>query len=129
MAPEPLLTPEDVRIWDRWQATFSMHSRTLAFQRAVDAARRVAERSLKDATSPLASWSGGKDSTAMTHLLSQMGSTTLQVVSEKDDLDYPGEEEYVLGLSKVWGTNLKVVRPPVSPMQWLMDRRGALSAG
>jgi hypothetical protein len=50
-------------------------------------------------------------------------------VSEKDDLDYPGEEEYVRALAAAWGLRLEIVRPPVSPMAWLLERRGSLSAG
>jgi hypothetical protein len=41
---EPILTAEDRRVWDGWRRTFGMHTRTLAYRRAVDGARREARR-------------------------------------------------------------------------------------
>lgn len=126
---EPNLSPEDVRVWDRWQVTFRMHSRTQHFRRAVDGAKRAGARALDGVASPMVSWSGGKDSTAMTHLLAVGMGARAHVVSEKDDLDYPGEEDYVRALGAAWNLDLEVVHPPVSPTAWLLERRGQFSAG
>jgi 3'-phosphoadenosine 5'-phosphosulfate sulfotransferase (PAPS reductase)/FAD synthetase len=126
---EPLLSAADARVWDRWRMTFDMHARTASFRRAVVQAQRVAEEALSTAKAPVVALSGGKDSTVMTHLIAQSFGPYLPVVSEKDDLDYPGEEEYVRGLADAWKLDLTIVRPPVSPMQWLLQRRGSLSAG
>jgi 3'-phosphoadenosine 5'-phosphosulfate sulfotransferase (PAPS reductase)/FAD synthetase len=125
---EPVLSVEDVRIWERWRMAFLLHSRTRAYRGAVDHARRIASQAIDGATSPMACWSGGKDSTGLALLLRELGGRVL-LVSEKDDLDYPGEEDYVRGLAAAWGANLEIVRPPVSPMAWLLERRGRLSAG
>lgn len=127
--PEPILTAEDVRVWGGWRRTFGMHTRTLAYRRAVDQAKRIAARALDGAASPCASWSAGKDSTAMTHLLRVGLGADVLALSEKDDLDYPGEEDYVCDLAAAWNQRLEIVRPPVSPMAWLLERRGRLSAG
>lgn len=129
MLPEPVLTAEDVRVWEAWRRTFSMHARTLAHRRVVDQAKRAADRALSSATSPHVAWSAGKDSTALTHLVRVGLGADVPAVSEKDDLDYPGEEAYVLDLASAWNLRLEIVRPPVSPMAWLFARRGQLSAG
>jgi 3'-phosphoadenosine 5'-phosphosulfate sulfotransferase (PAPS reductase)/FAD synthetase len=43
----------------------------------------------------------------------------VDVVSEKDDLDYPGEREYVERLARAWGARLEVLTPPISPRDWI----------
>lgn len=126
---EPVLTPEDHRVWEGWRRTFGLHARTQRFRRAVDLAKRTAERALEGAVTPSVSWSGGKDSTALTHLLRVELGVDVVAMCEKDDLDYPGEEDYVRGLATSWGLRLEIVRPPVSPLGWLLQRRGLLSAG
>lgn len=129
MAHEPILTDEDVRVWDRWRMTFDLHVRTWAYRRAVDSAKRIAEQSLSKASDPVVSWSGGKDSTALAYLLRRDLGADVLAASEKDDLDYPGEEAYVHELAAAWSLRLVIVRPPVSPLAWLLERRGGLSAG
>lgn len=129
MLPEPVLDAEDRRVWEGWRRTFVVHTRTAAYRRAVEQARQVAARALEGAASPLVSWSGGKDSTALAHLVRVGLGANVLAVSEKDDLDYPGEEPYVRDLAAAWGLRLEIVRPPVSPMTWLLERRGRLSAG
>lgn len=57
-------------------------------------------------------WSGGKDSTAMVLLASRLG--VVRVMSVKDDLDFPGEREYVEVLAEQWGVALDIVEPTVS---------------
>lgn len=67
----------------------------------------------------------------MTHLVCvEMGlADRVTVLSEKDDLDYPGEEQYVLDTAAAWGLRLQIVRPEVSPWGWLIANRHALGAG
>lgn len=126
---EPILSAEDVRVWDGWRRTFALHARTVTHRRAVDQALRIAGRSLEAAKTPVVSWSGGKDSTALTRLVRVDLGAPIVALSEKDDLDYPGEETYVRTLAAAWGLDLEIVRPPVSPMAWLAEHRGRLSAG
>jgi 3'-phosphoadenosine 5'-phosphosulfate sulfotransferase (PAPS reductase)/FAD synthetase len=76
-------------------------------------------------------WSAGKDSTALTYLVVvHCGAAHVRVVSEKDDLDYPGEEEYVTSLAAEWGAQLAIVRPSISPLGFLKEAaaRGELRA-
>lgn len=126
---EPVLSPEDVRVWDRWRITFAMHARSLAHRRAVDMAKRIAGRALDSAKTPLLAWSGGKDSTALVHLVRVELGANVHTISEKDDLDYPSEETYVRDLASRFAIDLEILRPETSPLAWLLERRGALSAG
>ncbi len=116
-------------MWDVWWRAAREHARTQAFARRVERARvaileamalpAVASSSVR----PGVSWSGGKDSTAMTHLavvLAGLG-RAVQVVSEKDDLDYPGEREYVERWAAEWGADLEILTPPVSPRAWIEE--------
>jgi 3'-phosphoadenosine 5'-phosphosulfate sulfotransferase (PAPS reductase)/FAD synthetase len=71
-------------------------------------------------------WSGGKDSTVMVHLLRGF---SVPVASEKDDLDYPREREYVERLARRWGLALTVLVPPLSPRGWIEEHRHDIDAG
>lgn len=55
-------------------------------------------------------WSGGKDSTALTHIVSTEV-PGVRVMSIKDDLDFPGEETYIRDLADQWGVVLDILRP------------------
>jgi phosphoadenosine phosphosulfate reductase len=52
-------------------------------------------------------WSGGKDSTALAHLVTRLYPET-EVWSEKDDCDFPGELEYVNIIAGKYLFNLKL---------------------
>ena len=126
---EPILRPEDERLWRSWVATCRIHARQRDHQRRVDLARRRIGDALAAAPSWCVMWSGGKDSTALVHLACVDLGHRLPVASEKDDLDYPGEEEYVLDLAAAWGLDLAVLRPPVSPRAWMAENAATLGAG
>jgi 3'-phosphoadenosine 5'-phosphosulfate sulfotransferase (PAPS reductase)/FAD synthetase len=128
MQQEPILTAEDKSIWNTWRMTALLHSRTPAFKQRVTSAKSVVRLALESEGEWACMWSAGKDSTAMSHLIcSEMG-LDIELVSEKDDLDYPGEVEYIDGLAKAWGARLKILRPNVSPTQWLQEH-GHMMAG
>ena len=130
MVLEPRLTDEDYRAWAQWQATAAIHSRSLPFLRRVESSKRYVGDALAQQPDTCVMWSGGKDSTVMTHLIGvTMGAKHLTVYSEKDDLDYPGEEQYVTDLAAQWGLNLKILRPTVSPTEWLNAHRHELHVG
>lgn len=130
MTDEPILRPDDLRAWDIWQRAASVHASTLAFSRRVDSAKRVVEQVLRASPTVACSWSGGKDSTVMSHLVVvEMGATQVELLSEKDDLDYPGEESYVRGLAEAWGAKLRVIHPAISPTSWLREHAVEMTAG
>lgn len=125
-AVEPRLDAEDRATWAAWERAAAVHARTRAFARRVEAARAAAGRALDRAAArggarPAAvMWSGGKDSTALAHLVAVgLGAGAAELVSEKDDLDYPGERAFVEGLARAWSARLRVLTPATSPAAWL----------
>lgn len=105
------------------------HAKTQSFARRVDRARGaiIEALSLREvagtSTRPGVSWSCGKDSTVMTHLVcveAGAGRSVL-VVSEKDDLDYPGEREYAERYASAWGLDLEILTPSISPSTWVEE--------
>lgn len=128
---EPVLTADDIERWAYWRKVALVHAGSRSFQRKVSSAKDAVTRWLDQCERPCVSWSAGKDSTCMTHLVCvEMGHRDRVVaLSEKDDLDYPGEEQYVVDTAAAWGLRLQIVRPPVSPWGWLLANRQALGAG
>lgn len=122
MSPvEPILSDDDITLWNAWRKTFAVHATTSGFRRRVDSAKKLIA-SLEPGLKKCVMWSAGKDSTAMLHLICvEMGIKT-PVVSEKDDLDYPGEHEYTKRLAEQWGLDLEIITPKLSPLAYL---RGA----
>lgn len=128
---EPILSADDYEAWAYWRKVALVHADTKAFARKVKSAKDVAARWLDACERPAVSWSAGKDSTCMTHLICcEMGARGIvTALSEKDDLDYPGEEQYVRETADAWGLRLELVRPEQSPWGWLVEHRRELGAG
>ncbi len=123
---EPILRPEDDRRWSEWMAEALAWSRTAAHRRRVDLAKREVEIAASKAKAWCVMSSGGKDSTALTHLVCTEMSMRYPVGSEKDDLDFPGEEAHLVRQAEQYGWDLHILRPPVSPQQWLWEHREEL---
>jgi 3'-phosphoadenosine 5'-phosphosulfate sulfotransferase (PAPS reductase)/FAD synthetase len=126
--PDPRIGPADLSCWSSWQATVAIHARTRLHALRVDGARSVIGDLLDKDSNPAIMWSGGKDSTAMAHLAVQM-CPGLELMSEKDDLDYPGEREYVESLAAAWNAHLTVLVPDVSPAQWMAAHACEIAIG
>ena len=129
MTPEPVLREDDIEAWNLWQRAAAAWATTASFERHVEAARRIIRKCMDETPNAAVSWSGGKDSTVMTHLVCVDCKADVAVFSEKDDLDYPGEEEYVRGLGDAWGLKLTVLHPPISPREWIEQHRAQMNAG
>jgi 3'-phosphoadenosine 5'-phosphosulfate sulfotransferase (PAPS reductase)/FAD synthetase len=125
---EPRLTEADHQAWATWMRAARTHRGTRSYQRHLDCAKRVAADEAVIAKSPVLMWSGGKDSTAMTHLVRVGLGIDMPSVSEKDDLDYPEERGYIERLASDWGLRLTVVEPDISPSEHLASRSGELLA-
>lgn len=133
---EPILTQEDQEAWDEWLEVAHAHARTGAHKRRVDEAvhavrEAVALPEVRSAPRrPSVSWSAGKDSTVLTHLACVLAGcgAELDVVSEKDDLDYPGEREYVERYARDWGLSLEILTPSQSPKEFLAARAAGMMA-
>lgn len=109
---------DDERVWATWQRAAAAHGRTVAHRRRIDSTLRLLDRATPLASAAV-SWSGGKDSTVMTHVVCVKFGAQVDVVSEKDDLDFPGEEDYVRQLAERWRLRLHIERPDVSPEAWV----------
>ena len=127
--PEPILRAEDHRAWDQWMRAVRLHRHTRQHANAVDHARRLVARAMATGSRPAISLSGGKDSSALTHLVAVTCGAKVDVISEKDDLDYPGEEAYVRALAERCGVPITIVRPEVSPATWIAQRAAYMSGG
>lgn len=126
---EPVLTDDDREVWRNWTDAAAMHARTQSFARRIDSARRLLDRVHAQTPDTAVSWSGGKDSTVMTHLCCVLHGLPWQVYSEKDDLDYPGEREYVESLGRAWGLRLEILTPSFSCAEWVRERSPLMHAG
>lgn len=107
--------------WDRWRDLYLGWSTTTVHQRRVQRARDLACEALASGLEARIGWSAGKDSTALAYLIRVELGADVGAFSVKDDLDYPGEEEYVRALASAWELRLAVVHPPVSLMDWLTE--------
>jgi len=116
---EPLLTAEDRRLFALWERACRAHAATAVHLRRVERARRTVEEMAARRPEAVVAWSGGKDSTAMLHMVHAAGVPYAGAMSEKDDLDFPGEEAYVRGIASACGVRLDVLRPPFSVQEWL----------
>lgn len=131
MVSEPVLTDEDRRLWAMWERAAVAWSKTLAHSvrvdRAQDTLRRFSEASNDNGWRLM--WSGGKDSTAMAHLAANAGVGVVRAVSVKDDLDFPGEEEYVQERAREWGVDVEVIHPTCSLVELVSNDNEAFIPG
>lgn len=126
---EPILSADDIRVWDTWQRAAKVHGATRAHARRIDSSLRLLDVAMSHTPNSAVSWSGGKDSTVMTHLVCVKFGAKVAVFSEKDDLDFPGEEAYVRRLGSEWHLDIRVVHPDVSPAAWVAERAALMSPG
>jgi 3'-phosphoadenosine 5'-phosphosulfate sulfotransferase (PAPS reductase)/FAD synthetase len=108
-----------------WQRTAAVHAKTRGYRRRVERARSLIAEAMARAPNAVAMWSGGKDSTVMLHLLREHG---VPAIAEKDDLDYPGERDYVERIAREWGVALQIIIPAVSPRAWIATHCAELRA-
>lgn len=127
MIAEPRLSHADIKAWDVWMRTCLLHARTRGFMRKVDSAKDVISEMVARFDNPCVMWSGGKDSTVMTYLICVECGVNAAVYSEKDDLDYPGELEYVISLGDSWRIDLTILKPPISLVEWVQSHSRDLS--
>ena len=120
---EPILREDDRRAWAYWERVCDVHARTPSFQRRVEQAKEYVREALElEPGKACVMWSGGKDSTCLAYLVTvEMGLRHVELVSQKDDLDFPGEEEFVREHAAAWGAKLTVVRPTVSALEYMRE--------
>jgi 3'-phosphoadenosine 5'-phosphosulfate sulfotransferase (PAPS reductase)/FAD synthetase len=98
------------------------YSQTSRHKRAVEKSRVVIYEMADKNPKANLSWSAGKDSTAMVHLGVQCG-VSGRILSVKDDLDFPGEVEYLHHYALEWGVDdrLDIRSPPFLLTDWLRE--------
>lgn len=124
---EPILSDEDLEVWDIWQRTCLAHAGTRLHKRRVEAAKQAAQEAL-DHTSPwYAAVSAGKDSAVMLHLIASVAkSGEAAAASVVDDVEYPGEREQLSALSDCVGIPIEIASPEMSTWQAIVDSKCAI---
>lgn len=125
---EPRLTDKDRRIFNRWRQTCKRWADSRAHQRLVFRAKAVCEEMYDRRPEAYVAWSGGKDSTALAHLVCQNLGLGAHCMSVCDDLDYPGEVEYLTRLADRWGCRVDIVEPDFSLQEWIDEHSEELEA-
>lgn len=108
---EPILREEDLMEWEIWKDACLLHAKTAAFQRRLDRSASVVAEMEDRAPEAVVSWSMGKDSTAMTHLVCEEMGITKRCVWRMDDLCFPGERDYAATFCAAWSLEMDVVVP------------------
>lgn len=95
-----------------WRDMYLIHSKSRSFQKKVDEALGIIEEFVSIGSKNYCTLSGGKDSSVLTHLVSSIDNS-IPVLSEKDDLDFPGEVKFVSEFCSLCDVNLHIVTPDV----------------
>lgn len=100
---------------DYWRGMYCAHARTDAYKRRVEGARAIVHQALetfeREGVKYYCSISGGKDSTAMMHLVWSIAPAT-KFMSVKDDMDFPEELPYLEDLRARYNLDLDIEHPP-----------------
>jgi 3'-phosphoadenosine 5'-phosphosulfate sulfotransferase (PAPS reductase)/FAD synthetase len=78
---------------DIWQKHYLLNSKLQLFKKTVDTHKRVIDKFMNSCNKPYLSFSGGKDSSAMLCLFSEMGITDVPVFTQADDFDWHYKRE------------------------------------
>ncbi len=95
-----------------WKKIYLLHSELSGYKKKVADSIIVITEFIKKNPACYVSWSGGKDSTAMLHLVISV-KKSVKVMTEKDDMDFPGEDEYVEMMTKKYKLDIDIVRPEI----------------
>lgn len=124
---EPRLTTADRLAWSSWMRAASAHAHTDAHRRRVEQARAAIRSALRERGRWACMVSAGKDSSVLGHLVAGID-PGVEWVSEKDDLDYPGERDYVERLATRCGAPLTVLEPSFSVWERFAELAPSLGA-
>jgi len=102
-----------MKTYDYYRDMYLFHAQTKAFQKRVAQSNAIIEQFLALGVKSTVNISGGKDSTAMMHMVWQL-CPNIQCVSEKDDMDFPEELPYMHLLREKYQLNLDIITPSVS---------------
>jgi phosphoadenosine phosphosulfate reductase len=117
---EPRFTELDREIWSNWKKECYIWSLTTIHNKRLQKARKVISEMYSKNPEAYVAFSGGKDSTIMLHMVAELLNKP-KAMSVKDDMDYPGEEEYVAKFTKNHNVNLDIIKPDFSLQNWLSE--------
>lgn len=103
-----------------WRELYLTHAGTNAFKKKVEKSMDIIARFLDLDVVCYGSVSGGKDSTAMMHLINEVN-YGFQYVSVKDGMDFPGEVEYLRELASMFGLRIEILTPRVDLWEVVKD--------
>lgn len=99
--------------FEYYKEMYLFYSKSDKHKRRVEKSQSVVIDFLKKDVNKTVNISGGKDSTAMCHLITRI-EPTIKIVSEKDDMDFPNELDYLQSLKDLYCLNLDIICPSVS---------------
>ena len=86
---------------------------------------RLVEQALAVAKKPIIAWSGGKDSTAMLHLIRTHFSKDIDVIFNNTRVEFPETLKFVRRMQESWGLNLHTATPdPKHSFWWCVENYG-----
>lgn len=118
---EPRLTKEDLRIWHSWRKICILHSQTDEFYQTIENSCQYALEMYNRYPKAYLTWSAGKDSTAMVHLVRVDCQIPATIMSIKDDCDYPGEIDYIKHLAQKWAVQVDIIKPKKSVQEYAAE--------
>lgn len=101
---------QDEKTFEYWKELYLLHSKLDSFKRKVDKSFEIIQEFLLKDLNNVVSCSAGKDSTVLMHLVTRL-KPDIKVISEKDDLDFPNELEYLYILQEKYNLNLDILIP------------------
>jgi len=118
---EPRLTSEDESRWRVWCAQAETHAKLSIHRRLIERSLGIVCEMAARCPEAYVAWSAGKDSTALVHLVCVEAGIPARAMSIKDDLDFPGEEDYLRELAARFSIDLEIVRPSFSLQEWIKE--------
>ena len=96
-----------------WIESWKLRVKLKAYKRHVEHSKEVIRRSLDSGVKFALSWSGGKDSTAMVHLVRSIA-PDISIITQFDDCDWPEKRPYIERICKAQGWQIYEVWPEIS---------------
>jgi 3'-phosphoadenosine 5'-phosphosulfate sulfotransferase (PAPS reductase)/FAD synthetase len=95
------------RLSDAWRELFQFEK--LSYIEKLSHTKKIINEAISQSKSPTISWSGGKDSTVVLHLVLQVFPNIPIIFVELDCL-FPETKQYVIKLAKEWNLNLHIIK-------------------
>lgn len=104
--------------WNYWKDYYLEWGELESHKRRIERSIFVIEKFLKKGLKNYISFSGGKDSCVLLHLISKIDNS-IPVVSVLDDMDYPEQREFNLNFCRKLKVKLEILEPEISLFEHL----------